>query len=413
MSAIPYLSRSLLAVVAGFCTFSTACDNPSSAPSASPAAAAPVVSAVAPEHGSEAGAEAPRQDDRILIGHYASMTGSEATFGISTDRGIQLAFKERNAAGGVKGKQVRLITYDNQGKPQESVTAVTRLIDQDKVVAVLGEVASSRSLAGAPVCQRKGVPMITPSSTNPDVTEVGNMISRVCFIDPFQGLVGAKFARENLKFTKAATLYNRAQAYSSGLNSNFVESFKKLGGQVLTEQAYSDGDNDFSAQLSSIREKSPDFIYVPGYYTEVVNIARQARRLGITAPLIGGDGWDSEELKNAGDSLNNCYFSNHYSHEDTRPEVQEFVAKYKAEYGKVPDGLAALGYDAARLLFDAMDRAPSLSGKDLAAAINSTKNFPGVTGNITIDSHRNATKDAVMLEVVNGVPKYKATIKPE
>jgi branched-chain amino acid transport system substrate-binding protein len=255
--------------------------------------------------------------------------------------------------------------------------------------------------------------MVTPSSTNPDVTSVGNMISRVCFIDPFQGFVGAKFARENLNLSKGATLYNRAQAYSSGLSNNFVESFKKLGGTVVSEQAYSDGDNDFSAQLTAIRAKGAEFIYIPGYYTEVVNIAKQARRLGMNVPLIGGDGWDSEELRNAGDTLNGCYFSNHYSHEDTRPEVVEFIAKYQKEYGKVPDGLAALGYDAARLLFDAMDRADSLSGKDLAAAIAATKNFPGVTGTISMDSKRNATKDAVMLEVVNGVPKYKATIKPE
>jgi branched-chain amino acid transport system substrate-binding protein len=348
--------------------------------------------------------------DEIKIGHYASMTGSEATFGVSTDNGIKLAVAERNAAGGVKGKQIKLITYDNQGKPQESVVAVTRLIDQDKVTAVLGEVASSRSLAGAPVCQRKGIPMITPSSTNPDVTSVGNMISRVCFIDPFQGFVGAKFAKENLK---GATLYNRAQAYSSGLSNNFIESFKKLGGSVVTEQAYSDGDNDFSAQLTAIREKGAEFIYIPGYYTEVVNIAKQARKLGLKLPLIGGDGWDSDELKNAGDSLNGCYFSNHYSHEDTRPEVVDFIAKYKKEYNKIPDGLAALGYDAARLLFESMEKAPSLSGKDLAAVINATKGFKGVTGTISIDAQRNATKDAVVLEVVNGVPKYKATIKPD
>ena len=362
---------------------------------------------------SSASSKSANASDPILVGHYGSLTGSEATFGVSTDNGIKLAVQERNAAGGVKGRQIKLITYDNQGKAQESVTAVTRLIQQDKVSAVLGEVASSRSLAGGPVCQRLGVPMISPSSTNPDVTAIGDMIFRVCFIDPFQGYVGAKFARENLKLSKAATLYNRAQAYSSGLNTNFKESFGSLGGQIVSEQAYGDGDNDFSAQLTKIREAQPDFIYVPGYYTEVVNIARQSRRLGLNVPLIGGDGWDSEELKNAGDALNKCYFSNHYSHEDTRPEVQAFVKKYQAAYGKVPDGLAALGYDAARLLFDAMDRAKSLGGKDLAAAIAATKNFPGVTGSITIDAQRNANKDAVMLEITNGVPKYVATIKPQ
>lgn len=349
----------------------------------------------------------------ILVGHYASLTGSEATFGVSTDNGIQLAVEEINAAGGVKGRKIKLITYDNQGKPQESVSTVTRLIDQDKVVAILGEVASSRSLAGAPVCQRKGVPMITPSSTNPDVTSVGSMISRVCFIDPFQGKVGAKFAFENLKKTKAAVLYNRAQAYSTGLNSNFKDAFKALGGEVVAEQAYGDGDNDFSAQLTAIREKNADFIYVPGYYTEVVNIAKQAKKLGLTIPLIGGDGWDSEELKNAGDSLNGCYFSNHYSHEDTRPEVQEFVKKYQQKFGKVPDGLAALGYDSARLLADAMTRAENLHGKELAGAIAATKDFHAVTGRISIDERRDAKKDAVMLEIVNGQPKYAATIKAD
>jgi branched-chain amino acid transport system substrate-binding protein len=348
----------------------------------------------------------------ILIGHYASMTGSEATFGVSTNNGIQLAIQERNAAGGVQGKQIELKTYDEQGKSQEVSTVVTRLIEEDHVVAVLGEVASSRSLAGGPICQRLGVPMITPSSTNPDVTAVGDMIFRVCFIDPFQGFVGAKFARENLKLNKAGVLYNRAQAYSSGLKDNFVAAFKELGGSVVGEQAYGDGDNDFSAQLTALREAQPEFIYVPGYYTEVVNIANQAKQLGINVPLIGGDGWDSEELKNAGSALNGCYYSNHYSHEDTRPAVQEFVAKYKAAHGKVPDGLAALGYDAARILFDAMDRAESLDGKALAQALAETRDFQAVTGVITIDAERNARKDAVVLEVVNGQPKFVATIAP-
>lgn len=346
----------------------------------------------------------------IKIGHYASMTGSEATFGQSTDNGIKLAVEERNAAGGVKGRPIQLITYDNQGKQQETTTVVTRLVQQDKVVALLGEVASSRSMAGGPIAQKAGVPMITPSSTNPDVTAIGDMIFRVCFIDPFQGYVGAKFAKDNLNKTRAATLYNRAQAYSDGLNNNFIESFREMGGTVVTQQAYGDGDNDFSAQLAAIKEANVEFIYVPGYYTEVVNIAKQARKLGLNVPLIGGDGWDSEELKNAGDSLDGCYFSNHYAKEDTRAEVQEFIAKYQAKFESVPDGLAALGYDAARLLFDSMEKAPSLDGKALAAQIAGTKGFPGVTGRITIDAERNANKDAVVLEITNGVPKYVATV---
>jgi branched-chain amino acid transport system substrate-binding protein len=348
----------------------------------------------------------------IKVGHYASMTGSEATFGVSTDNGIRLAVKERNAAGGVKGRQIELITYDDQGKSQEVNTAVTRLIKQDNVKALLGEVASSRSIVGGQVAQREGVPMITPSSTNPKVTAIGDMISRVCFIDPFQGFVGASFAHDQLKFNTAATLYNRAQAYSAGLNEEFRKAFVKLGGQVLIEQAYGDGDNDFSAQLTAIREKNPQFIYIPGYYTEVVNIARQARKLGITCPLIGGDGWVSEELKNAGDALDGCYFSDHYSQEDKRPEVQEFLKKYQAEYSKTPDSMAALGYDAANLLFDSMARAPSLGGKDLAGVIASTKDFKGVTGTITLNDHRDAVKLAVIQKIQGGKFSYFATVEP-
>jgi len=356
----------------------------------------------------------PGDGEPIRIGHFASMTGSEATWGVSTDWGVRMAVDEANAEGGVRGRRLQVITYDNQGKQQESATAVTRLITQDRVVAILGEVASSRSIAGGQVAQRFGVPMISPSSTNPRVTEIGDMIFRVCFIDPFQGYACAKFARgEPLRAQTAATLFNRSQIYSTGLNETFREHFTKLGGTITTEQAYSDGDTDFSAQLTNIRGTSPDVIFIPGYYTEVINIAVQARRLGITVPLLGGDGWDAEDLKNAGSALDGCFFCNHYSHEDPRPAVQEFVKKYKAlEGGRVPDGMAATGYDAARLLIDAMRRAPSLSGKDLAAAIAATKDFPGVTGVITIDAQRNARKPAVILRLQGGKPSFVTSIDP-
>jgi branched-chain amino acid transport system substrate-binding protein len=350
--------------------------------------------------------------DEIPVGEYGSMTGSQATFGVSTDDGVRLAVKEVNDKGGVLGKKIQLINYDDKGLQQETVTAVTRLIEQDHVVAIIGEVASSLSMAGGQVAQRAGVPMISPSSTNPKVTAIGDMISRVCFIDPFQGYVGASFAKNSLHLDTAAVLYNRAQAYSSGLRTDFDKAFKKLGGKVLSEQAYADGDNDFSAQLTAIRETKPDFIYIPGYYTEVVSIARQARQLGIICPLIGGDGWVSDELKNAGHALDGCYFSDHYSKEDKRPEVQAFLRRFQAAYGQTPDSMAALGYDAANLLFDAMTRAKSLEGKDLAAAINSTKDFKGVTGTITIDAKRNAEKLAVIQKVENGTFTFFSTVEP-
>ncbi len=351
--------------------------------------------------------------DTILIGHYGSMTGSEATFGQSTDNGIRLAVKEVNAAGGIKGKTIELKTYDDQGKSQEAGTAVTRLITSDRVTAVLGEVASSLSLAGGRVAQQYGVPMITPSSTNPAVTQTGDMIFRVCFLDPFQGWVEAKFARESLKAGKAAILYDQTQAYSKGLKDYFKKAFEDMGGTVTTEQAYSGGDQDFSAQLTTIRQTNPDLLFMPGYYTDAGNIAIQVRKLGITVPMLGGDGWDSTQLAAIGkDAIEGSYFSNHYSFQEDRPEVKNFVEKYQADFGQIPDGLAALGYDAARLLFDAMSRSSSLDGKTLAAAIAGTAGFKGVTGVISMDANRDAKKSAVVVQMKGGVPVYVTTIEP-
>jgi len=349
----------------------------------------------------------------ILVGHFGSMTGSEATFGQSTDNGIRLAVKEQNAAGGVKGRMIEIKTYDDQGKSQEAGTAVTRLITDDKVVAVLGEVASSLSLAGGRVAQQYGVPMISPSSTNPQVTQIGDKVFRVCFLDQFQGWVEAKFARETLKANTAAILYDQAQAYSKGLAQYFKEAFTQMGGTITTEQAFTGGDQDFSAQLTTIRQTNPDVLLVPGYYTDAGNISIQVRKLGIKAPMLGGDGWDSVKLAEIGkEAIEGSYFSNHYSFQEQRPEVQNFVSKYEAAHGQKPDGLAALGYDAARLLFDAMNRAASLDGATLAKAIAETKDFPGVTGKITIDPERNAKKSAVIVQMKGGIPVYVTTIEP-
>ena len=349
----------------------------------------------------------------ILVGHFASMTGSEATFGQSTDKGVRLAIDERNAAGGIHGRPVELITLDDAGKSQEAGTTVTRLITERHVVAILGEVASSLSKAGGSVAQQYGVPMVSPSSTNESVTQIGDMIFRVCFIDGFQGYVVAKFAHENLHAQRVGVLYDQQQAYSKGLAQEFDRSFKELGGEITTSQAYTGGDADLSAQLQSLKDTNPEAIFLPGYYTDAGNISRQARKLGITVPFLGGDGWDSEKLTEiGGDAIEGSYYANHYSFEETRPAVQDFVHKYKAAYGAVPDGLAALGYDAALVLFDAMDRAKSLDGTDLAAAIAATKDFPGVTGKITLDKNRNPVKSAVMLVVKCGAPHYVATIVP-
>ncbi len=353
----------------------------------------------------------------ILIGEYGSMTGGSATFGKGTHKGIMLAVDEQNAAGGVKGKKIKVISYDDKGDEQEAGNCVQRLCSSDHVVALLGEVASSRSKAGGRVAQEAGVPMITPSSTNAEVTQIGDMIFRVCFIDDFQGFVGAKFAFENLKCKKVAILYDQKQAYATGLRDNFKTAFTGMGGTVATEKAFSTGDQDFNAQLTAIKGENVDAIYIPGYYTEVGNIALQARKLGITLPLVGGDGWESPKLAEiAKDAIDGCYYSNHYSDEDQRPEIQDFLKKFRAmklDPETPPDSLAALGYDAARVLFAAIERAPSLSGKDLAAAIATTKDFKGVTGSITIDKDRNASKTAIMLKMKDGAPHFMAAIEPQ
>lgn len=354
--------------------------------------------------------------NEILIGHYGSMSGSEATFGISTDNGIKMAVEEINSTGGIHGKQVKLITYDDKGDAREAGTAVTRLVTKDRVVAVIGEVASGLSLAGAPVCQENGVPMISPSSTNPKVTAVGDMIFRVCFIDPFQGSVCAKFAFESdqIKAKSAAILCDQAAPYSVGLQEEFEKAFLALGGKIATKQTYQAGDQDFSAQLTAIRGSEPDVIFVPGYYTDVGNIALQARKLGIKVPMLGGDGWDSSKLGEiAGKAIDGSFYSNHYSHQDPSPRVQDFIKKYSAKHKGTPDGLAALGYDAARILFESMKRSKTLEGKDLAAELAKTKDFDGVTGRISIDKDRNAVKPAVILEMKDSQPTYVSTVQPE
>ena len=353
------------------------------------------------------------QSNEIVIGEFGSLTGTTATFGISTRNGADMAIDEANAAGGVLGKKIRVIVEDDQGKPEEAQTVVTKLVNKDRVVAVLGEVASSRSLAGAPVCQQNSIPMVTPSSTNPRVTQVGDFVFRVCFIDPFQGFVMAKFATSTLHLNSVAVLRDIKNDYSVGLADVFVENFKKLGGQIVADESYSEGDTDFSAQLTSIKAKNPQGIYVPGYYTEVGLIGRQARKLGLTVPLMGGDGWDSPKLfEIGGEALNDCYYSNHYSVEDPSPAIQKYVAEYRRRFNQTPDALSALGYDAARILIDAFRRAGSTDGAKVRDALAQTKEFPGVTGKITIDKDRNAVKPAVVLRVKNGKLEFVQTIAP-
>ena len=354
-----------------------------------------------------------KTDNEIVIGEYSSLTGTTATFGQSTHNGIMLALDEINQAGGLLGKRVRIITEDTQSRPEEAAAVVTKLINRDKVKAVLGEVASSRSLAAAPICQSNQIPMVSPSSTNPEVTKKGDYIFRVCFIDPFQGAVLAKFAMNSIKVKRVAILKDVKNDYSVGLAEFFSKIYKDLGGEIVGEQAYSEGDTDFKAQLTALKELRAEAILVPGYYTEAALIVKQARELGIKAAFIGGDGWDSQKLiEIGGDSMNNCYYSNHYTADDTSPAVQNFVAKYKARFNQTPDALAALGYDAANIVFDAIKRAGNTEGPKIRDALASTKGFLGVTGQISIDSERNANKSAVIIEIKDNKIAYRETVNP-
>ncbi len=350
----------------------------------------------------------------IKIGEFASLTGSEATFGQMSHHGTELAIDQLNAAGGVLGQKLELHTEDDQSKQGESKTIAKKLISRDGVVALLGEVASSRSLEAAPVCQEGKIPQISPSSTNPKVTEIGDYIFRVCFTDPQQGKVLAQFAQSTLKAHRVAILTDAASAYSVGLANYFRDAFTAAGGQITSEGKYSGGDKDFSAQLTSIKGENPDALFVPGYYTEVGLIARQAHDLGIKAPLFGGDGWESSELVNIGGAaVEGDYFSTHFSPEEKNPVVEKFVHDFQAKYSVTPDAMAALGYDSAMLLIDAMKRAGSTEGPKVRDALAATKDFPGVAGNITIDAQRNATKPLVLLQVKDGKFHLVEKIAPQ
>jgi branched-chain amino acid transport system substrate-binding protein len=352
--------------------------------------------------------------DTIKVGEYASLTGKEAAFGQSSHKGTLLAIEEINAKGGVLGKKLELIFEDNQSKGTESATIATKLITRDKVVALLGEVASGRSLEAAPICQEKQIPMISPSSTNPKVTEVGDYIFRVCFTDPFQGKLIANFAKDFLKVKRVAMLTDVGLPYSVGLAQYFKEPFLAGGGSIIMEKNYTSGDKDFKAQLTAIKALNPEAIFIPGYYTEAAQIAQQARQLGITVPLFGGDGWEAPALIKIGkQAMEGNYFSTHYSAENATPNVQEFVKKFKAKNkNEVPDAMAALGYDAVMVLADGIKRAGTTDGPKLREALAATKDFDGVAGKTTFDANRNVSKSAVIITIKDGKFKYVETINP-
>ncbi|MFZ8934026.1 MAG: ABC transporter substrate-binding protein [Bacteriovoracaceae bacterium] len=350
----------------------------------------------------------------IDIGAVFPMTGNIATYGQESINGMKLALKKINKDK-LKNKELKLIIEDNKGEPLDSANAVRKLISVDKVVAILGSVASSNTLAGAPIAQKSKTPMLTPASTNEAVTKQGDYISRTCFTDAFQGVVMAKFAYESLEKKKAAIIIDMSSDYSKGLAKVFKKKFKELGGSIInTEFSYQQKDTDFRSLLRKVKRKRPDVIFLPGYYTEVGLILNQARSMGMDLPFLGGDGWDSPKLQElAGEEgIKNNYISSHFSPDDTDPLVKKFVEDYKETYGQNPGAMAALGYDGLLVLADAISRAKGLDSKSIKLAINNTSNFKGVTGTITLNKNRDAQKSAVVLETTKTGNIFKQKVNP-
>ena len=358
------------------------------------------------------GGEKSPESQGIQLGFFGALTGPTATFAQSGKKGAELAVEEINARGGVLGKPLVLLSEDDRGEASEAASAVSKLVTRDHVVALVGEQASSRTLAAAPIAQSYGVPLISPTSSNVEVTKKGDYIFRACFIDPYQGRAVASFARDTLKAQTAAILVDSKSDYSVGLAEAFREAFTALGGRVIAEPKYTEGDSDFSAQLTAINPLKPDVLFVPGYYTDAGLIARQARSLGVQSVLLGADGWDSPKLTEiGGQAIEGAYLSNHYSVDDPSPRVRAFVQTFQKRFGSEPDSIAASTYDAVGMLADAISRAGSTEGRRIRDALAATKNYAGVTGTITMDSDRNPIKPIVILKVEGGRFKFAGSVQ--
>ncbi|MBK5259196.1 MAG: ABC transporter substrate-binding protein [Thermoanaerobaculia bacterium] len=357
--------------------------------------------------------QTPEPVAEIPIGLYGALSGSEAAFGTSTLQGVRLAAEEINAAGGVLGRKIKVIAEDDQGKADEAASAVTKLVTSDNVIAIIGENSSNQSLAAAPIAQAAGVPMISPSSTNPAVTQKGEYIFRVCFTDPYQGKALAAFARDQLKLKSAAMLVDRRNDYSVGLANVFRAEFTSRGGKITGEQSYSGGDSEYRPQLTTIRGQKPEALFIPGFYTDVGQIAIQARDLGLTLPMIGGDGWDSPTvIEIGGKSVDNSYFSDHYFVGDERPIVQQFVSAIRKRHGKNPEATAALGYDAMKIIAAAIQRAGSVDRKAIRDQIAATRDYQGVSGTITMGPERDPIKPVAMIRIAEGKMQFAGWVNP-
>ena len=349
----------------------------------------------------------------VRIGAVTCLTGALSTFGVSSVQGAKLAVEDINDSGGLLGEPIELIVEDNGSKAGEAATIARKFISQDKVAAILGDLTSSATMEVAPLAQAAKIPLLTPSATNVAITRIGTYIFRSCFIDPFTGKVMARFALDHLHATRAVLLTDVKQDYSVGVSDAIRNYLTENGGEIIASISYSSGDTDFRTQLTEVRGERPDVIFLPAYYTEAALILRQARQLGISAPFVGGEGWDSPALVGvAGKSADGNYYTNHFSAADPSERVKAFVERYRAKYHATPDALAALWYDGARLLFFAVKRAGSADPEKIRKALASTLDFEGVTGSISIDENRNASKPGVILTIQNGETKMVQQVRP-
>jgi branched-chain amino acid transport system substrate-binding protein len=353
--------------------------------------------------------------DTITIGGIFPLSGPVAVYGTEAHKGIQLAIDEINAAGGISGKQVKLISEDDQGDPASSVNAYRKLTSQDKVNVIIGSLTSGCTIAITSLAQAQKVVLVAPAATAPAVTDAGDFVFRACFIDPFQGTVGGNFAVRTLNAKRAAVLYDNGNDYSVGLKDNFIPAFQSGGGTVVAQESYNTGDVAFNAQITKIKAANPDVVYLPDYYSTVALIAKQLRAQGINTPIVGADGWDGL-TENAGDEVLNGFYSNHYASDSTEPKVVKFVSDFKAKYGTVPNAFSALGYDAMYLVKDAIAKAGSMDSAAIRDALAAT-NGNYLTGSLSFDSQRNPVKSAVVQEIIKGADGklttvYRTTVNP-
>lgn len=351
----------------------------------------------------------------LKIAVLAPLSGAVPTFGAAMKNGVELATEEWNAKGGVLGKKIELVIADSQCEADPAVNAANKVIDQDGVKFIVGELCSKASIPVSEIAEAKKVVQISGSSTNANVTlnvdgSTKKYVFRSCFIDPFQGLVIAKFAAENLKAKTAFIMLDQGNDYVRGLAEAFEESFTGMGGTIVGKETYTSTDTDFSAILSKVQEAKPDVIVLPDYYPIVNLVGAQAKQMGVTAPMLGGDGWDSPDLSPA--SAAGGYFANHYTSDATTPIVVDFVGKYKAKYGAVPDAIAALAYDATNVLYAGIEAAGTADDTTAVAKAMEGLKWVGVTGNISFDQFHNPIKGAVVMKVTDAGVVYEASVQP-